>query len=321
MAKIDLKDLKILYELSKDCRQSLSQISKKVGLKREVVDYRIRKLVRTNIITNFITDIDETKLGYQRHLVYFAFQNVKDEDEIINYIIKHPFVAYVTTSTGKWSVILDYIAKDLTHVNKFIDEIKTTFPNKIADYFVTSLIEFKHFNSKFYNIKGKSTQKTIKHTKHKIDKTDLKLLKILSNNARAGYVDLSKELKLSPNGIKNRINTLVNSKVIKSFSMNPNKFNLGYELYYIQLDLVNETKQQEKDLINFIKKHPRMNAYYRPLGQGIEIIVFVENSTELRNIVLDLRNKFSKVIKIRDTMLYYAEDKGNYLPAGVFDNF
>ena len=44
MTKLDLKDRKILYELDLNCRQSNSQIGKKVGLKRDVVAYRIKKL-------------------------------------------------------------------------------------------------------------------------------------------------------------------------------------------------------------------------------------------------------------------------------------
>ena len=37
MVDIDLKDRKILYELDLDCRQSNTQIGKKVGLKKDVV--------------------------------------------------------------------------------------------------------------------------------------------------------------------------------------------------------------------------------------------------------------------------------------------
>ncbi len=44
MTKIDLKDRKILYELDLDCRQSNNQIGKKVGLRRDVVAYRIKKI-------------------------------------------------------------------------------------------------------------------------------------------------------------------------------------------------------------------------------------------------------------------------------------
>ena len=38
---IDLKDRKILYQLDSNCRQSNTQIGKNVGLKKDVVSYRI----------------------------------------------------------------------------------------------------------------------------------------------------------------------------------------------------------------------------------------------------------------------------------------
>ena len=45
MEKIDLKDRKILYQLDIDSRQSYSQIAKKVGVSKNVLVYRINKLI------------------------------------------------------------------------------------------------------------------------------------------------------------------------------------------------------------------------------------------------------------------------------------
>ena len=58
MVKIDLKDRKILYELDLNSRQSLTAIGKKVGLKKDVVSYRIKKLEDEGIIKNYYAFID-----------------------------------------------------------------------------------------------------------------------------------------------------------------------------------------------------------------------------------------------------------------------
>jgi len=328
MVKIDQKDRKILYELSKNCRIPLSTLSKKVALKREVVDYRIKRLIKQNVIVDFITEIDESKLGFNRYLIYFTFQNVDEakEKELINYIVNNPFVAWTTTSTGKWSIIFDLIAENVHEVNGLIDEIKANYKDFIDEYLIVPQISFEHFNSKYYmSDEDKKTKKTMENIKpkklkhHKTDNTDLKLLKILSNNARIGYVELSKLLKLSPNAIKNRIKALENARIINSFYIHPNKTLLGYEQYYLQLDFVNQTKEEEKQIINYIRQHPNMNAYYKPLGHwSIEVAVFVRNPGELRKIILELRNKFGNIMKVHDTMLFYEEPKSNYLPKGVF---
>ena len=74
MKNIDLKDRKILYNLDLDSRQSLTQIGKNVNLPKNVVLYRINKLIKRGIIKNFYTVIDLHKLGYNILRFYFNYQ-------------------------------------------------------------------------------------------------------------------------------------------------------------------------------------------------------------------------------------------------------
>ena len=57
MEKMDVKDRKILYHLDIDSRQSFNNIGKKVGLTRDNVAYRVKRLQDKGIITNFRTNI------------------------------------------------------------------------------------------------------------------------------------------------------------------------------------------------------------------------------------------------------------------------
>jgi DNA-binding Lrp family transcriptional regulator len=54
MEKLDVKDRKILYHLDLDSRQPFSQLGKKVGLSKDLVAYRVKKLHERGIIKNFI---------------------------------------------------------------------------------------------------------------------------------------------------------------------------------------------------------------------------------------------------------------------------
>ena len=89
MTKIDLKDRRILYELDYNSRESLTQIGKKVGLKKDVVSYRIKKLQDEGVIQCFYTVIDAYKLGYTLFRYYIIFQYVNSEirKKIIEYSI------------------------------------------------------------------------------------------------------------------------------------------------------------------------------------------------------------------------------------------
>ena len=53
MEKIDLKDRRILYELDVDSRQSFRNIGRKVGLSKDVVASRVKKLKEKGIIIRF----------------------------------------------------------------------------------------------------------------------------------------------------------------------------------------------------------------------------------------------------------------------------
>ena len=79
MEQIDLKDRKILYELDLNCRQSNAQIGKKVGLSKEVVTYRIKRMEDEGVITRYWTAIDTMKLGYYIYRIYISFQNITED--------------------------------------------------------------------------------------------------------------------------------------------------------------------------------------------------------------------------------------------------
>ena len=56
--KLDLLDRKILYELDRNSRRSASEIAKKVRVHRNVVNFRINRLIEKGIIREFVTIIN-----------------------------------------------------------------------------------------------------------------------------------------------------------------------------------------------------------------------------------------------------------------------
>ena len=62
MTQLDLKDKKILLELELNSRQSFSSIAKKVGLSKEVVNYRVNKLIKKEYKSTYL-DRKSTRLN------------------------------------------------------------------------------------------------------------------------------------------------------------------------------------------------------------------------------------------------------------------
>ncbi|MEK6921348.1 MAG: Lrp/AsnC family transcriptional regulator [Nanoarchaeota archaeon] len=322
---LDKKDKEILFLLSENSRLPVSMLSRKLKMGKDTLWYRLRRLIDNKMIEAFITEIDETALGFKRHIIYLAFQNVdqKQEEQIISFIVAFPFVSWTTTSTGKWSVILDFLAQDITAIQSFLDQLLNRFGPCVSEHLIFPLLSFEHYPSKIYGL-GKTSSGKILNSKKSVakvslDTLDKQLLFLLSTNARLDYVSLSKHLKITANAVKNRLKRLQAGGVIKRFTLYPKKSALGYEQYYVQLFFSQATKQEEIVFLSYLKEHSLINAVYRPLAPwSIEIAVLAQNSGQLRQVILDLRNKFGKFIRIHDTMLFYQEPKLNYLPEGVF---
>ena len=76
MVKLDIKDRKILYHLDFDSRQSYRSLGKKVGLSKDIVALRVKKLQEKGIIKGFFAVVDYAKLGYSLYRIYFTFQDL-----------------------------------------------------------------------------------------------------------------------------------------------------------------------------------------------------------------------------------------------------
>ncbi|MBU4456945.1 MAG: Lrp/AsnC family transcriptional regulator, partial [Nanoarchaeota archaeon] len=126
--KLDFKDKKILYNLDLNSRATLNEIAKKVKLSKQVVDYRLKNLLKNKIIKEFYTVINFSKLGYTQHKLYLKFQNVniEKEKEIIDYWEKNKHSIWVASSRGRWDLAVSLLAKD---INDF-GEILSNFINK-----------------------------------------------------------------------------------------------------------------------------------------------------------------------------------------------
>lgn len=319
---MDKKDEKILTELTLNSRLPLNRLAKKVGISREVATYRLNKLIKEKVILGFYTIIDAEALGFSRYGCFFQLKGIshEKEKEFMNYLLKHDFVAYMGPIIGKWNVIFDLFAKDNEHLQEIIKEIT----NKIGKYLEKYSIIIMGTALESFPIKIFGSKKEIEYKKSKeikLDKKDSEILKILSNNSRAEYKEISEKLNMTANAIKYRIKNLEKAGIIKDYTISVDKRKLGFEFYNLQLKIIENKKETE--LKNFIKNNKHSIYLYRYLGNenwDLDIGLIVKNSLELREFILELREYFGDVIKIHDLYVVVEETKGDYAPSGVFKN-
>lgn len=319
--KLDKKDQKILTELTLNSRIALKELAKKVGISREVATYRLNKLKEQGIIKKFYTIIAvEEALDFSRYGCFFQLKGVtqKEETEFLNYLKKHKFVTYLGPNIGKWNLIFDVYAKDKLHLKQLIDEISKKLGKNLKKYAITSLeTGLESFPAKIF---GSKKQIKFNETKdYNVKGTDLKILKILSQNSRAEYTEIAEKLNMTANAIKYRLKKLENNGIIKGYTIPIDYKKLGYEFYNMQIKTENKKDEEIKE---FLRKNPYTIYFYKYFGNenwDLDIGLLVEGSSQLREFILKLREHFGDIAEINEIYLIIEETKGNYAPEGVFE--
>ena len=155
--------------------------------------------------------------------------------------------------------------------------------------------------------------------RYKLDIIDKKILKILSKNARTDYVELSENLKLAPNTIRNRIKQLERVKIIEQYTISIDFKKLNKEFYNIQ---IKKSNKQLTILTEYLKQQQNTIYYYVYVDNeywDLDIGLLIENSTELRKVILDLKKEFAKIITIHDIYVITEIYKDNVAPKCLFN--
>ena len=318
MEKLDVKDRKILYELDIDARQSFSQLGKKVGLHKDVVAYRVKKLQEKGIIKNFYTMIDASRLGYLscRFFMKFQYDDIDKEKEIINYFVSQPNTWWVPSIEGQFDLAVILWAKDTYEFYEIIKNVLNKYKPFIKDFLPGIYAKFHQFRRKYLVEKQKIDIKpvlTCFREKIDVDQTDINILKIIANNARIPAVEVAEKLNLSSRTITQRIKRLTQKNVIQGYRAAIDLGKIGYYWYKIRLDLKDFSRT--KEILLYAKNHPNIIYAYEVIGgANLELEVEIESYDHFKELCNDLRNKFSDVITYYDHFLFYKEHKILYMP-------
>src|SRR3989338_473395 len=107
MLKLDTKDKKILYELSKNARLSYAELGKKTALHKDTVAYRMKQLETQNIISGYTLVFNFGKLDVQIHKLYIKFGNIdqKKIEQIAEELKKQKQIIWIVLCNGTWDMI------------------------------------------------------------------------------------------------------------------------------------------------------------------------------------------------------------------------
>ena len=322
LIKLDLKDRKILYELDLNCRQSNTQIGKKVGLKKDVVSYRIKKLQDEGVIKNFYAAIDTYKLGYDVFRIYINFRYVTSElkEEIIKYFVDEKNSWVVASIKTEIDLAIVMWVKNLFEFYQFwekaLDKYEDYFEKYSISIYIYSPCYKKSFllqNEKDEVSDGEMYVVSCGVKPVEIDETDYKLLNELAVNGRAPLIELAERIGCSSQSVNYRIKNLVKSRVISAFRVNIDETKLGLHRY--KVDIYLKDHNLKKSVFDYLKNKSYIEYMNLTMGWAdLEPEFAVKDMDELSKILEKINSKFSGAIKKQSFFIVEKFHKLRYLP-------
>jgi DNA-binding Lrp family transcriptional regulator len=263
---ITQKDILILRELLENGRESSSSISKKIDLGREIVNYRIKRLIKENLIIKFIPKINTNALHYQEYIILLKL-NLEDKiskEKFVKDRIGNKYLLWFIKSNTGWDLLVRLYAQGVEEFKEKLSEILEIFADVLTDYYtiITSekikedekkILVNKLFNEKINNKDYENIKKfDIKKDNFFLDEKDKTIIKMLENDARIQYKEIAQELNISSDTVKYRINKMISFGIIEGFMpvINLSKLDLFQYVAIVKFKFLN--KEEENKVKNFI---------------------------------------------------------------------
>jgi len=316
--KLDKNDLKILNQLDLNSRQSNSKIGKKTRLSKQVVNYRIKKLIQNNIITSFFPHINISKIGFSAHKVYLQFKSLtkEKENEMWEYLINQKQVTWVVNCSGKWDLIFGVVSKTIQEFNlvlsDFMNKYSTHIFNRVISVFNKATLHHRRWLIDDQNQKQWELGGQIENIK--LDELDLEIIKLLNKNARMQIVEMANKTNISSSLVIQRIKKLQEKGIIGGFRLGLNKEKLGLHYCKAFVYYQNETTKKENQLLTSCYNIPNILGVSQTIGPwDLELEFEFKTYDEFHKTMKELKYQFPLIANFET--IYIEQEYGNsFLP-------
>ena len=324
-AVLDLLDRKILHALNDDVRASYAQIARRVRSSKDVVKYRIDRLERIGIIQGYVTIFEFGYWGYKT-LIAFSHITPAREREILRYLSSHPLVNWLTPCAGTYDLAIAIMAKNprefdeglrsiLAEIGPAVKEYKVSTSIGSPTFGYTPIFGAQHASDGMTEARRrKSTQGFAKRTPN-IDEKDRAIAKILHVNARSSLTAIWQATDIPVDTVKYRIKRMMDAGIIKRFRLVLDLSGLGYARYEVFMQCAGLTDTLINSFLEYARQTRSIEYFGRYTGGwDIEMTVHLRSSAELRQFVLDLKERFGGHIRQLEILTLFTTQNFVYLP-------
>jgi DNA-binding Lrp family transcriptional regulator len=275
-----------------------------VGLSKDIVAYRTKRLEKEGVILNYRTSFKISTFGLSLARFHYSLQLISPElkQEIIDYFVQSKCTQYVWETEGCYDLEVGVYTNNNSSDEflAFYDETQCRYRQYFDEQTGAEFNKIENLGySYFLGVKDVKPYPIPNNPKLsiKIDDLDIKIMKILAENARIPTLEIAKELNVTVITVKNRIKKLIKAKVITGFFINFDGSKLGYRGFFVQINL--KDYNMKNNLIKYVKKNPYLVNVIQTIGinNDLDFGFGLSNVTQLHEIIKDLSAKFPDSIK------------------------
>lgn len=121
---LDEIDKKLLQILQDNCKHNFTQIGNELDIAESTVRYRIERLEKRGIITNYIALINPRMVGLTITAIMMIKINPQKIRDISSRLARFKELRHLFRTTGQYDMISVVNARDISHLNQLMSEIK-----------------------------------------------------------------------------------------------------------------------------------------------------------------------------------------------------
>ncbi len=319
---LDSLDSKLIYELDRDSRQPLSRIAKKLHTSVQRLSYRLSALENSGIIRNYIAVIDYKKLGTYMYFVcnlkIFGLNN-SEEELIIKKIAADSKCTLAFRCEGAWDIMIGTVANDIFEAKETFVRLLAPFENHITEKLIVSHMGAYHYHQYILEDaypRANACQESVtggKAENLKHDDLDMKILELLSANARMPTLAIATKVGSVPETVAYRIKQLEKNKIINSYSVLLNFQKCGKIRHRIYVKSAGMTSEKFMGIVRYMERFPNM----RRIIEVFEVYEFLfdlvsKSDEDMRSVVSNLKEKYKGSILGFDINKIYRVYKFTY---------
>ena len=125
MMEVDPLDAKLLLALEEDPEATILSLARGLGVARNTVHARLRRLSAGGAIGSFSRRVDPAALGYQLTAFVSIAISQSDGDSVIRGLSRHPEVIEIHSTTGEADFLIKVVARDIQDLHRITNAMLT----------------------------------------------------------------------------------------------------------------------------------------------------------------------------------------------------